>query len=58
MMTTERWLALPALKALGYSVNTRSDDSSPRSRRSSGGQAELLAYDDTTSVTGSRAARP
>ena len=26
MMTTERWLALPAIKALGYSVNTKSDD--------------------------------
>ena len=26
MMSTERWLALPAQKALGYSVNTTDDD--------------------------------
>ncbi|GII67470.1 spermidine/putrescine ABC transporter substrate-binding protein [Sphaerisporangium krabiense] len=49
MMTTERWLALPALKALGYSINTTDDkqlaqakDVLLRTKKS------LLAYDDTT----------
>ena len=49
MMTTERWLVLPAQKALGYSVNTTDEDEMPRSRSCcSRPSTHLLAYDDTT----------
>jgi spermidine/putrescine transport system substrate-binding protein len=49
MMTTERWLALPALKSLGYSVNTTDDKQIQEARDLLGKAKEnLLAYDDTT----------
>ncbi|GIH90197.1 spermidine/putrescine ABC transporter substrate-binding protein [Planobispora siamensis] len=49
MMTTERWLALPAIKALGYSVNTRSDEELAKVKEKLlAAKANLLAYDDTT----------
>ncbi|MBF8192000.1 spermidine/putrescine ABC transporter substrate-binding protein [Nonomuraea sp. K274] len=49
MMTTERWLALPALKALGYSVNTDKDDEIEKARELLMAQKpHLLTYDDTT----------
>ncbi|MFC4057545.1 spermidine/putrescine ABC transporter substrate-binding protein [Planomonospora corallina] len=49
MMTTERWLALPALKALGYSVNTRSDEELAKVKEKLlAAKPNLLAYDDTT----------
>ncbi|WP_204358689.1 spermidine/putrescine ABC transporter substrate-binding protein [Streptosporangium sp. 'caverna'] len=49
MMTTERWLALPALKALGYSVNTRSDDELAKVKaKLLEAKPKLLGYDDTT----------
>jgi spermidine/putrescine transport system substrate-binding protein len=49
MMTTERWLALPALKALGYSVNTAKDDEIAKVKDLLVAQKpHLLTYDDTT----------
>ncbi|MER6002486.1 polyamine ABC transporter substrate-binding protein [Nonomuraea sp. NPDC003707] len=49
MMTTERWLALPALKALGYSVNTDKDDEIAKAKDLLVAQKpHLLTYDDTT----------
>ncbi|MFG2073541.1 polyamine ABC transporter substrate-binding protein [Nonomuraea maritima] len=49
MMTTERWLALPALKALGYSVNTDKDEEIEKVREALMAQKpHLLTYDDTT----------
>ncbi|MEU8381646.1 spermidine/putrescine ABC transporter substrate-binding protein [Streptosporangium sp. NPDC048865] len=49
MMTTERWLALPAIKALGYSVNTRSDEEIAKVRaKLEEAKPKLLSYDDTT----------
>ncbi|SDJ64862.1 polyamine ABC transporter substrate-binding protein [Nonomuraea jiangxiensis] len=49
MMTTERWLALPALKALGYSVNTDKDDEIAKAKDLLMAQKpHLLTYDDTT----------
>ncbi len=49
MMTTERWLALPALKALGHSVNTTSDQELAAARALLlDAKRNLLAYDDTT----------
>ncbi|GAA3115316.1 spermidine/putrescine ABC transporter substrate-binding protein [Planomonospora alba] len=49
MMTTERWLALPALKSLGYSVNTRSDEELAKAKEKLlAAKPNLLAYDDTT----------
>ncbi|MFF4616792.1 polyamine ABC transporter substrate-binding protein [Nonomuraea jabiensis] len=49
MMTTERWLALPALKALGYSVNTDKDDEIAKVKDLLVAQKpHLLGYDDTT----------
>lgn len=49
MMTTERWLALPALKALGHSVNTTSDRELAAARTLLlDAKKDLLAYDDTT----------
>lgn len=48
-MTTERWLALPALKALGYSINT-TDDAQLQEAKDLliSSKDGLLAYDDTT----------
>jgi spermidine/putrescine transport system substrate-binding protein len=49
MMTTERWLALPAIKALGYSVNTKSDDEIAKVKaKLLEAKPKLLGYDDTT----------
>ncbi|TMR96503.1 polyamine ABC transporter substrate-binding protein [Nonomuraea basaltis] len=49
MMTTERWLALPALKALGYSVNTDKDEEIAKAKELLlAAKPHLLAYDDTT----------
>ncbi|MCG5219090.1 polyamine ABC transporter substrate-binding protein [Streptosporangium sp. KLBMP 9127] len=49
MMTTERWLALPALKSLGYSVNTVNDEEIGKARELLlKAKQNLLAYDDTT----------
>ncbi|MEV4169555.1 MULTISPECIES: polyamine ABC transporter substrate-binding protein [unclassified Nonomuraea] len=49
MMTTERWLALPALKSLGYSVNTDKDEEIEKARELLMAQKpHLLTYDDTT----------
>ncbi|MER5650318.1 spermidine/putrescine ABC transporter substrate-binding protein [Streptosporangium sp. NPDC002524] len=49
MMTTERWLALPAIKALGYSVNTRSDEELAKVKEKLlEAKPKLLGYDDTT----------
>ncbi|MBE1590892.1 spermidine/putrescine ABC transporter substrate-binding protein [Nonomuraea angiospora] len=49
MMTTERWLALPAIKALGYSVNTDKDDEIAKVKDLLAAQKpHLLGYDDTT----------
>ncbi|MFI6453062.1 spermidine/putrescine ABC transporter substrate-binding protein [Streptosporangium amethystogenes] len=49
MMTTERWLALPAIKALGYSVNTKSDEEIAKVKEALlKAKPKLLAYDDTT----------
>ncbi|WP_436759454.1 polyamine ABC transporter substrate-binding protein [Streptosporangium sp. V21-05] len=49
MMTTERWLALPAIKALGYSVNTRSDEEIAKVKaKLLEAKPKLLGYDDTT----------
>jgi spermidine/putrescine transport system substrate-binding protein len=49
MMTTERWLALPALKALGFSVNTDKDEEIEQARKLLLEQKpHLLTYDDTT----------
>jgi spermidine/putrescine transport system substrate-binding protein len=49
MMTTERWLALPALKALGYSVNTDDDKEIAKVRELLlAAKPHLLKYDDTT----------
>jgi spermidine/putrescine transport system substrate-binding protein len=49
MMTTERWLALPAIKALGYSVNTRNDEEIAKVKAELlKAKPKLLGYDDTT----------
>lgn len=49
MMTTERWLALPALKSLGYSVNTDKDDEIAKAKELLvAAKPNLLGYDDTT----------
>jgi Spermidine/putrescine-binding periplasmic protein len=49
MMTTERWLALPALKVLGYSVNTGDDAQLAKAKELLvKAKPNLLAYDDTT----------
>jgi spermidine/putrescine transport system substrate-binding protein len=48
-MTTERWLALPALKALGYSINTTDDAQLAEAKDLLiASKPDLLAYDDTT----------
>ncbi len=48
-MTTERWLALPALKSLGYSINTTDDAQLAEAKDLLvESKKDLLAYDDTT----------
>ncbi|MDP9860900.1 MULTISPECIES: polyamine ABC transporter substrate-binding protein [Streptosporangium] len=47
MMTTERWLALPAVKALGLSVNTKSDEDLAKVKaKLLEAKPNLLRYDD------------
>jgi spermidine/putrescine transport system substrate-binding protein len=49
MLSTERWLALPAQKALGYSVNTTDDDELAEIKDVLiEAKKNLLGYDDTT----------
>ncbi|MEV7807602.1 spermidine/putrescine ABC transporter substrate-binding protein [Microbispora sp. NPDC088329] len=49
MMTTERWLALPALKLLGASVNTTDQATIDKAKELLlKVKPDLLAYDDTT----------
>ncbi|MGW0808874.1 polyamine ABC transporter substrate-binding protein [Nonomuraea sp. NPDC002799] len=49
MMTTERWLALPALKSLGYSVNTDKDEEIAKAKALlQAAKPHLLTFDDTT----------
>ncbi|MEV0582396.1 spermidine/putrescine ABC transporter substrate-binding protein [Nonomuraea sp. NPDC050310] len=49
MMTTERWLALPALKSLGLSVNTDKDEDIAKAKELLlKAKPNLLGYDDTT----------
>ncbi|WP_435742053.1 polyamine ABC transporter substrate-binding protein [Nocardioides sp. SYSU DS0663] len=49
MMGTERWAMLPALKALGYSVNTTDEDELAEAQElMEAAKPNLLAYDDTT----------
>lgn len=49
MMTTERWLALPALKVLGASVNTTDQAVLDKAKEMLlKVKPDLLAYDDTT----------
>jgi spermidine/putrescine transport system substrate-binding protein len=49
MLSTERWLALPAQKALGYSVNTTDDaELAEMKAKLSDAKKHLLGYDNTT----------
>ena len=49
MLSTERWLALPAQKALGYSVNTTDDaELEAIEEKLVEAKKHLLGYDDTT----------
>ncbi len=49
MLSTERWLALPAQKALGYSVNTVDDaELEAIKEKLIEAKKHLLGYDDTT----------
>lgn len=49
MLATERWLMLPAQKALGYSANTTSEDEMAKVKELLlEAKDTLLAYDDTT----------
>jgi spermidine/putrescine transport system substrate-binding protein len=49
MLSTERWLALPAQKALGYSVNTTNDEELAEIEdKLVSAKEHLLGYDDTT----------
>ncbi|GAA2128317.1 spermidine/putrescine ABC transporter substrate-binding protein [Nocardioides bigeumensis] len=49
MLSTERWLALPAQKALGYSVNTTDDEEiAEMADLLTSAKDSLLGYDDTT----------
>ncbi|MEU6718217.1 spermidine/putrescine ABC transporter substrate-binding protein [Nonomuraea sp. NPDC046802] len=49
LMTTERWLALPALKSLGFSVNTDKDEEIQKAKDLlTAAKPHLLAFDDTT----------
>lgn len=48
-LATERWLALPALKSLGYSINTTDDKQLAEAKDVLlKAKPNLLAYDDTT----------
>jgi spermidine/putrescine transport system substrate-binding protein len=48
MLSTERWLLLPALKSLGYSINTTDDAQLQEAKDLTIAQKpDLLAYDDT-----------
>lgn len=48
MLSTERWLLLPALKSLGYSINTTDDAQLQEAKDLTIAQkGDLLAYDDT-----------
>jgi spermidine/putrescine transport system substrate-binding protein len=52
MLSTERWLLLPALKSLGYSINTTNADELAKAKDLTLAQKpDLLAYDDTTFYT-------
>ncbi len=52
MLATERWLALPALKALGYSVNTTDQSELDQVKEQMlATKKTLLAFDDTTFYT-------
>ena len=49
MLSTERWLALPAQKSLGYSVNTTDDaELEAIEEKLIEAKKHLLGYDDTT----------
>jgi spermidine/putrescine transport system substrate-binding protein len=49
MLATDRWLLLPAQKALGFSVNTTDDDELAQVQQLlTQAKSTLLAYDDTT----------
>jgi spermidine/putrescine transport system substrate-binding protein len=49
MMQTDRWMMLPAQKALGYSANTTDDDELAEVKALlEEAKPKLLAYDDTT----------
>ncbi|MGI5491897.1 polyamine ABC transporter substrate-binding protein [Microtetraspora malaysiensis] len=48
MMTTERWLALPALKSLGYSINTADDGQLAKAKELLLKAKKRVIYDDTT----------
>ena len=51
-LSTERWLALPALKSLGYSINTTNPDELAKAKDLLvAAKPGLLAYDDTTFYT-------
>lgn len=48
-LATERWLLLPALKSLGYSINTTDDAELAKAKELAIAQKDsLLAYDDTS----------
>ncbi|MCX6431589.1 MAG: spermidine/putrescine ABC transporter substrate-binding protein [Actinobacteria bacterium] len=52
MLSTERWLLLPARKSLGYSINTTNADELAAAKDLTLAQKpDLLAYDDTTFYT-------
>lgn len=49
MLSTDRWLAMPALKAAGHSLNTTDDDELAEAKdQLLKTKPTLLAYDDTT----------
>ncbi len=49
MMATDRWLMLPAQKALGFSANTTDEDEMAKVKdKLVAAKKNLLAYDDTT----------
>ncbi|MEV0378939.1 spermidine/putrescine ABC transporter substrate-binding protein [Nonomuraea sp. NPDC050643] len=49
LMTTERWLALPALKSLGFSVNTDKDEEIAKAKELlETAKSHMLTFDDTT----------
>lgn len=52
MLATERWLMLPAQKALGFSVNTTDENEMAQvQEKLAAAKQNLLAYDDTTFYT-------